>query len=137
VIPRVMRPEPWTKRALCPEVDPELFFPADGSVITLGSPVRVLCRSCEVRLECLRYALDHCEEGIWGGFTESARIKILTEHNKGRPLEDIIAADNETWFATVEAGRVSARAAQRVRERERMRAKAAQIAAAQPGRAAL
>jgi len=103
MIPRTLQPEPWMDLAVCQEFDPELWFPEENSVTALGSPVRALCRSCEVRLQCLTFALQHGEEGIWGGFTGSVRRKILTQHNHGRPLEDIIAEDDEAWFASVEA----------------------------------
>lgn len=123
MIPRDLRPEPRMARAVCPEVDPELFFPEDNSITSLGAPVRVLCRSCEVRLECLTYALDHHEAGVWGGFTEAARTRIVTQRNRGRRLEDIIAEDNEAWFAYVEAQQeAAARERQQAKDRRRERA---------------
>jgi hypothetical protein len=35
-----------------------------------------LCRTCPVRLECLKYALEWEAFGIWGGFTERQRDTI-------------------------------------------------------------
>jgi hypothetical protein len=45
----------WRDWALCAEVDPELFFPETGE---LADPAKRVCQACEVRAECLRYALD-------------------------------------------------------------------------------
>jgi WhiB family redox-sensing transcriptional regulator len=56
---------------LCAQVDPEIFFPEKGG--STRDPKRV-CRSCEVRAECLDYALEHEERfGIWGGMSERER----------------------------------------------------------------
>lgn len=35
-----------------------------------------LCRECDVRLNCLKYALEWEAFGIWGGFTERQRDAI-------------------------------------------------------------
>jgi WhiB family redox-sensing transcriptional regulator len=61
----------WRDDALCAETDPEAFFPEKGG--STRSAKRV-CRACEVRAECLEYALEHDERfGIWGGFSERER----------------------------------------------------------------
>jgi WhiB family transcriptional regulator, redox-sensing transcriptional regulator len=40
---------------------------------------RALCQSCPVRARCAAYALRQREPyGIWGGFTESQRRRLLT-----------------------------------------------------------
>src|ERR1700740_143803 len=51
-------PDQWQDRALCAQTDPEAFFPEKG-----GSTreAKKICRSCEVRAECLEYALGHDE----------------------------------------------------------------------------
>jgi WhiB family redox-sensing transcriptional regulator len=55
----------WQDRALCAQTDPEAFFPETGGSTREAKRV---CGSCEVRAECLGYALDHDERfGIWGG----------------------------------------------------------------------
>lgn len=55
----------WQERALCAQTDPEAFFPEKGGSTREAKKV---CRSCEVRAECLEYALEHDERfGIWGG----------------------------------------------------------------------
>ena len=61
----------WQDRALCAQTDPEAFFPEKGGSTREAKRV---CRSCEVRAECLEYALGHDERfGIWGGLSERER----------------------------------------------------------------
>jgi WhiB family redox-sensing transcriptional regulator len=64
----------WQERALCAQTDPEAFFPEKG-----GSTreAKKICTGCEVRAECLEYALAHDERfGIWGGLSERERRKL-------------------------------------------------------------
>lgn len=64
----------WQDRALCAQTDPEAFFPEKG-----GSTreAKRICQVCEVRSECLEYALAHDERfGIWGGLSERERRKL-------------------------------------------------------------
>ncbi|MGB3441486.1 MAG: WhiB family transcriptional regulator [Actinophytocola sp.] len=64
----------WQERALCAQTDPEAFFPEKG-----GSTreAKRICQGCEVRAECLEYALGHDERfGIWGGLSERERRKL-------------------------------------------------------------
>ncbi|ASU77648.1 WhiB family transcriptional regulator [Actinopolyspora erythraea] len=64
----------WQERALCAQTDPEAFFPEKG-----GSTreAKRICAGCEVRSECLEYALEHDERfGIWGGLSERERRRL-------------------------------------------------------------
>jgi WhiB family transcriptional regulator, redox-sensing transcriptional regulator len=64
----------WQERALCAQTDPEAFFPEKG-----GSTreAKRICSTCEVRAECLEYALEHDERfGIWGGLSERERRRL-------------------------------------------------------------
>jgi WhiB family redox-sensing transcriptional regulator len=64
----------WQERALCAQTDPEAFFPEKG-----GSTreAKRICSRCEVRTDCLEYALGHDERfGIWGGLSERERRKL-------------------------------------------------------------
>ncbi len=64
----------WQDRALCAQTDPEAFFPEKGGSTREAKRV---CASCEVRAECLEYALAHDERfGIWGGLSERERRKL-------------------------------------------------------------
>ena len=64
----------WHERALCAQTDPEAFFPEKG-----GSTreAKKICTGCEVRNECLSYALANDERfGIWGGLSERERRRL-------------------------------------------------------------
>jgi WhiB family transcriptional regulator, redox-sensing transcriptional regulator len=64
----------WQERALCAQTDPEAFFPEKGGSTRDAKKV---CVSCDVRGECLEYALEHDERfGIWGGLSERERRKF-------------------------------------------------------------
>jgi len=64
----------WQERALCAQTDPEAFFPEKGGSTREAKKV---CVSCEVRAECLEYALENDERfGIWGGLSERERRKL-------------------------------------------------------------
>lgn len=73
LLPMLSRP------GLCRETDPELFYPEKG-----GSTreAKRICRVCDVRPECLQWALDNDEpHGIWGGAERS-----------GAPQDEEVAA---------------------------------------------
>ncbi len=64
----------WQERALCAQTDPEAFFPEKG-----GSTreAKRICAGCEVKAECLEYALTQDERfGIWGGLSERERRRL-------------------------------------------------------------
>jgi WhiB family redox-sensing transcriptional regulator len=64
----------WQERALCAQTDPEAFFPEKGGSTREAKRV---CLSCEVRVECLEYALANDERfGIWGGLSERERRRL-------------------------------------------------------------
>jgi WhiB family redox-sensing transcriptional regulator len=64
----------WQEQALCAQTDPESFFPEKG-----GSTreAKRICAACDVRQECLEYALARDERfGIWGGMSERERRRL-------------------------------------------------------------
>ena len=64
----------WMERGKCLDADPEAFFPEKG-----GSTreAKRICGVCEVREECLEYALSNDERfGIWGGLSERERRRL-------------------------------------------------------------
>src|SRR3954447_20396446 len=64
----------WQERALCAQTDPEAFFPEKGGSTREAKKV---CLGCDVRGECLEYALQNDERfGIWGGLSERERRKL-------------------------------------------------------------
>lgn len=65
------------ERGSCAETDPEAFFPEKGGST---KEAKRICDSCEVRIECLEYALDNNERfGIWGGLSEKERRRLKKE----------------------------------------------------------
>lgn len=76
----VSSPE-WTRRALCAEVDPNIFFPEIGENVSV---VKKICKACDVREECLKYSLDNDERfGIWGGLSEKNRRQLRARKKLG------------------------------------------------------
>ena len=67
-------PLAWQADSLCAQTDPEAFFPEKG-----GSTreAKRICTSCEVKSQCLEYALQNDERfGIWGGLSERERRRL-------------------------------------------------------------
>lgn len=82
-VPGIRRPDSddsalaWQADALCAQTDPEAFFPEKG-----GSTrdAKRICTTCEVRDQCLEYALNNDERfGIWGGLSERERRRLKRE----------------------------------------------------------
>lgn len=67
----------WRTQAACLNEDPELFFPAtqnedsDEYVEALA-----VCGVCAVTSQCLEWALQVGEDGVWGGTTPRQRANI-------------------------------------------------------------
>lgn len=79
--PRTEDETRWQHRALCLEVSPELFFPNYGERV---SDAKQICVRCEVRADCLDYAMTHNEShGIWGGKTEEERRQMRRTRKVG------------------------------------------------------
>lgn len=71
-------PPDWVMGALCAQIDPEMFFPLPG-----GSNIAAkrMCQRCEVREECLQYAIEHEQNwGIWGGMSERERRPLKPDY---------------------------------------------------------
>lgn len=89
-----LNPINWANRGACVNMDTDLFYPdgeKDGAVWT--SPdwetPRQVCLTCEVRQECLDYAMATDEEfGVWGGYTPDER-KALKRHGLRPTFSDI------------------------------------------------
>jgi WhiB family transcriptional regulator, redox-sensing transcriptional regulator len=76
----VMTPETaWRENASCLQYPAVLFFGVDDSESPAERRLREdkakrICATCEVRRQCLEYALTTREPyGIWGGLTELER----------------------------------------------------------------
>jgi WhiB family redox-sensing transcriptional regulator len=77
LISDVDSPTTWRDEALCAQTDPEAFFPEKG-----GSTreAKRICQTCDVRRECLEFAIQNDERfGIWGGMSERERRRLRRE----------------------------------------------------------
>jgi WhiB family redox-sensing transcriptional regulator len=66
----------WVHRARCKDEDPELFFPigTTGPAATQIDQAKAICMQCEVRAQCLEWALATGQDaGVWGGMSEEER----------------------------------------------------------------
>jgi WhiB family redox-sensing transcriptional regulator len=66
----------WRAVGACLSADPDLFFPI--STTGLGEKqitrAKMICAGCEVKRECLDFAMSHdLTDGIWGGSTPEDR----------------------------------------------------------------
>lgn len=68
-----LRPE-WWDYANCLGVGGDRFFPERGESTREAKEV---CQGCEVREECLDFAITNSEKhGIWGGLSERQRRRV-------------------------------------------------------------
>jgi WhiB family transcriptional regulator, redox-sensing transcriptional regulator len=85
----------WLDRARCLDQDPELFFPIGTTGLALDQieDAKAVCLGCEVRAQCLAWALDTAQDaGVWGGTSEEERRVIRRarrrEERAARELEE-------------------------------------------------
>jgi hypothetical protein len=63
----------WYADAACLGVDPDLFFPEKGQN---DDDAKAVCGGCDVRAECLAYALERRNlVGVWGATNANERDK--------------------------------------------------------------
>lgn len=86
----------WRRRAACrtlPEGERWVFWP-DPSDTQAIEAAKGVCSHCSVTADCLTYALDAGEQGVWGGTTDDERAYLLAV-----PDEDDRWV-HERWTAT-------------------------------------
>jgi len=69
-------PRDWRLLAACRSADPDLFFPLSdsGQSLEQAAKAKTVCARCEVRRQCLVFALVTGQvHGIWGGTSEQER----------------------------------------------------------------
>ena len=82
--------------AACRGMDQDLFLPEKGNAPALYATARKVCRTCPVRLACLRYALDAGEKhGMWGGFTPKERRFMRSDRRPFALSAALARADQE------------------------------------------
>ncbi len=70
----------WRSRAACQSRDPDLFFPisSSGPALEQIRRAKAVCAGCQVRPECLDFALrTRTTEGVWGGTSAEERELLL------------------------------------------------------------
>lgn len=69
----------WFAQGACRGADTSLWFPERGEPT---AATKQFCKECEVRVECLNYALvNHIEHGWWGGESERSRRRLKKIRN--------------------------------------------------------
>ncbi len=66
----------WRSAGACLSADPDLFFPisSTGPAERQIAKAKTICAGCQVRRECLDFALrNRLVYGIWGGTTPEDR----------------------------------------------------------------
>jgi WhiB family redox-sensing transcriptional regulator len=68
----------------CTDQDPELFFPIGAGPAAGGQvqQAKAVCGRCPVRMQCLQWAMDTQQQGVWGGMTDDERRRL--SHRNGR-----------------------------------------------------
>jgi WhiB family transcriptional regulator, redox-sensing transcriptional regulator len=87
----------WQTEAACLSADPDLFFPisATGPAEKQIARAKRICAGCEVRRQCLEFALAHDQMyGIWGGTTPDDRRR-----DRRRRRRAIVAAQKRSVAA--------------------------------------
>ena len=80
----------WRDRSACKDEDPELFFPIGntGPAILQTQEAIAVCRRCEVREQCLAWALEiGMDHGVWGGLSEEKRRDLKRRNARARIRE--------------------------------------------------
>ena len=78
----IVQPEDWSDLARCRGMDPEVFF---GRNLTEARTAIRTCDRCEVRQQCLEYAVaEGIEIGVWGGLTERQRRAYIRQLGQRR-----------------------------------------------------
>jgi WhiB family redox-sensing transcriptional regulator len=75
----------WRTAAACQFADPDLFFPISSSGLALEqvAEAKEICARCQVRPECLAFALRTQQvHGVWGGMSEQERHPLLRRDDR-------------------------------------------------------
>ena len=82
----------WRARAACRGHPIGLFFPTEPTPERVTA-AKQICQACQVRLECMSFAVTTRQVGIWGGTDERERAHIRrSSRSRGRWTTDSRAA---------------------------------------------
>ncbi len=65
----------WQLQAACRDIPSAMFFP-ERKYPHNTAPAKAVCRGCTVSAECLQYAIDYNERGVWGGTSDEDRKRM-------------------------------------------------------------
>jgi WhiB family redox-sensing transcriptional regulator len=72
-------PDEWKSQGECRKVSREFFYSDKPTEI---KEAIAICNFCQVRNECLDYAIANSEFGVWGGTTERQRRLLIRNRTK-------------------------------------------------------
>ena len=93
--PRLITRGQWRSAAACRSAEPDLFFPISdsGPAREQTATAKAICATCQVRRECLAFALQTGQTyGIWGGTTEHERAAVRRRTASSLPVHSSMAA---------------------------------------------
>lgn len=70
----------WMRYAACDGISTDIFFPDLDELPSADA--QLLCSRCPVRELCLQWALEHDEDGYWGGTTKTQREAIMSGRHR-------------------------------------------------------
>ena len=77
-------PGPWAQLGNCVGLPESWFFPEreDSPKVTVGA--KRVCASCQVRQQCLDYAMTPpvITNGVWGGLSERERKRLRRKQRR-------------------------------------------------------
>jgi WhiB family transcriptional regulator, redox-sensing transcriptional regulator len=77
----------WRNGAACLDEEPELFFPVgtSGPAVRQIQEAKQVCRRCDVREQCLAWAMEVGQDhGVWGGLSEDERRALKRRRARAR-----------------------------------------------------
>ncbi|GAA2107735.1 hypothetical protein GCM10009802_03040 [Streptomyces synnematoformans] len=105
-VPDSERPHHWRDDAACRDEDPDLFFPVGntGPFLLQIEEAKAVCRRCPVSADCLAYALDTNQAGVWGAMSDDDRRLLKRRRARRAAIAAAAAVQEEApECGTVEA----------------------------------
>lgn len=63
---------------------PRVFYLPEGAGIRDVERAKAVCSACPISSQCLEYAIENHEQGVWGGTTERERLRIRRDRRNHR-----------------------------------------------------
>jgi WhiB family transcriptional regulator, redox-sensing transcriptional regulator len=88
-------------------MDSDVFFPIYDAP-SYNAPAIAICDRCTVKAECLEWALERGEEGVWGGTGAADRRSLIRKRQRatcvGCKSEHIVASPDQTQEICLDCG---------------------------------